>query len=206
VSEVTTVPSHAGLHGVGERGQGRGRILSFVISFVISFYFLGRAWAEGKGVVANNASPQSHHEFSLGFGVLGQSIKLCPPPLRDADEGALVQKLRQVEDATEDDVGRGTKTGKGKNRCAGAILDFLRTTKVGARTFLFLSFSLFLYLWDRPGGGRGSRREPLADCSRSQRTANGKGLCTSITAYKRRSALMLGGWTLNTLPPIVQYR
>jgi len=31
---ITTVPSHAGLHGVGGRGQGRGRILSFVIQRV----------------------------------------------------------------------------------------------------------------------------------------------------------------------------
>jgi len=111
------------------------------------------------------------------------------------------------------------KTGRGKNRftiremfaderCTGAVLDFLRTTRVGARTgppdpggerekevhsllsylflsvtrsFLFLSsfllsFSLTFVSWDRPGGGRGSRREPLADCSRAQRTANGKGL------------------------------
>jgi len=43
---------------------------------------------------------------------------------------------------------------------------------------LFLSFSLS-FSRDRPGGGRGSRREPLADCSRAQRTANGKGLYMS---------------------------
>ena len=44
---------------------------------------------------------------------------------------------------------------------------------------LCLSFFLFPFSFssgDRPGGGRGSRREPLADCSRAQRTANGKGL------------------------------
>jgi len=41
---------------------------------------------------------------------------------------------------------------------------------------LFHCLSLFLSIWDRPGGGRGSRREPLADWSRAQRTANGKGL------------------------------
>jgi len=41
---------------------------------------------------------------------------------------------------------------------------------------LFLSFFLFLFSGDRPGGGRGGRRESLADCSRSQRTANRKGL------------------------------
>ena len=50
-----------------------------------------------------------------------------------------------MEAATEDNVGRDTEeTGKGKNRfairelfadrrCTGAILDFLRTTRVGAR-------------------------------------------------------------------------
>ena len=46
-------------------------------------------------------------------------------------------------------------------------------------SFLFpflLSFSLSFLSWDRPGGGRGSRCEPLADCSRAQLTANGKGL------------------------------
>ena len=40
--------------------------------------------------------------------------------------------------------------------------------------FLSLSFSLFSLSRDRPGGGRGSRREPLADCSRAQWTVNGK--------------------------------
>ena len=66
---ITTVPSHAGLHGVGGRGQGRGRILSFVISFVISLVRLTSPW-DGPGRRAKgNASPQSHHEFSLGFGV-----------------------------------------------------------------------------------------------------------------------------------------
>jgi len=41
---------------------------------------------------------------------------------------------------------------------------------------LSLSFSSLLFSRNRPGGGRGSRREPLVDCSRAQRTANGKGL------------------------------
>jgi len=40
----------------------------------------------------------------------------------------------------------------------------------------FPSFLIFLLSWDRPGGGRGSCREPLADCSSSQRTVNRKGL------------------------------
>jgi len=121
-------------------------------------------------------------------------------------------------------------TGRGKDRftvrdlladqrCTRAVLDFLRTTKMGSRVGLravppkpgedgevvqegaeemeaggrgelslflsvslsvflsfLLSFFLFLFSWDRPGGGRGSCREPLADCSRSQRTVNRKGL------------------------------
>ena len=42
--------------------------------------------------------------------------------------------------------------------------------------FFSLSFFHFLFSWDRPGGGSGSRHEPLADSSRAQRTANRKGL------------------------------
>ena len=46
-----------------------------------------------------------------------------------------------------------------------------------AESFSFFpSFLIFLFSWDGPGGGGGSCRELLADCSRSQRTVNRKGL------------------------------
>jgi len=150
--------------------------------------------------------------------------------VQDADEGTPAQELRQVEAATEDNVGRDTEKDRKREEpvrnqgtvCGRAVhwsdLGLLENDggggeggATGAATrnnggegggrytislatlfclflswCLFLSYSyslsfllsffLFLFSGDRPGGGRGSRRDPLADCSRAQRTANRKGL------------------------------
>ena len=66
-------------------------------------------------------------------------------PAQNTDPGTPAQALQEVEDAAEDAVGRSSKgNGRGKDRftvrdlmaderCTRAVLDFLRTTKVGSR-------------------------------------------------------------------------
>jgi len=66
-------------------------------------------------------------------------------PVQDADPGTPAQALQEVEDAAEDDVGRSSKaTERDKDRftvrdlmaderCTRAVLDFLRTKKVGSK-------------------------------------------------------------------------
>ena len=57
---TAAVPTHAGLHGVRVRGP-RGAAFSFVSFLCLSLFdflgallfFLGQAWAEGKGALAS---------------------------------------------------------------------------------------------------------------------------------------------------------
>jgi len=115
--------------------------------------------------------------------VCGRAVHWSSPGLLESDEGG-------GEDGA---AGAATRPGGGEEGGRYTVslvtlfcLFFFRSVLISLSLALFLLFeslsfclSLFLsllFLRDRPGGGRGSRREPLADCSRAQRTANGKGL------------------------------
>ena len=65
----------------------------------------------------------------------------------------------------------------GSVSCHGLFRLFISFVGLSCLSFILSLFPYISLLRDRPGGGRGSWRGPLADCSRSQRTVNRKGLC-----------------------------
>jgi hypothetical protein len=64
----------------------------------------------------------------------------------------------------------------GRKRSSGGFPCFLFLFGLSLSLPLCQSLLLFLSTGDRPGGGRGSCRVPLADCLRSEWTVNGNGL------------------------------
>ena len=102
--------------------------------------------------------------------VCGQAVHWSGPGLLEYDEG-------WGEGGAAGAATRTNREGGGRYAVSlGVVLSFVTLSfSLSLSLSLSLSFSLF-FSRDRPGGGSGSRREPLADCSRAQRTANGKGL------------------------------
>ena len=85
--------------------------------------------------------------------------------------------LENDEGGDEDGATRpGGVEGVGRRTVSLVTVSFCHSFLALSLFSFLLSFSVSFLSWDRPGGGRGSCREPLADCSRAQRTAKGKGL------------------------------
>jgi len=81
------------------------------------------------------------------------------------------ERCRSEAAELEGESGRGQGEGHvGGGAFSLGRFSFLRSLR------LWVPFLSFSSVRDRPGGGRGSCHGPPADCERSRRTANGKGL------------------------------
>ena len=112
--------------------------------------------------------------------VCGRAVHWSGPGLPENDEGGGEGGAAGAATRTNRGEGGGRyMVSLGVLNCPCLLALFLSTVTLSLFLLIvtlssFISLSPFSF-GDRPGGGRGSRREPLADCSRAQRTANGKG-------------------------------